>query len=849
MKKTILIIGFLLLFAANILAIPRTSSEALSIANSFYQKAQVSTKMISTELSTLKLAYTCTDGISTRSTSDKAFYYVFNRGENNGFIIVSGDDRAKDILGYSDTGNFDINSLPPNFATWLNCYKEELKYLIDQSESTSTSSVQLSESISTDVRQSTYSTSVSPLLGGIKWDQGSPYNNLCPIINDSTSERAATGCVATAMAQVMKYYSWPVSGTGVNTYTPTGFTTSLSVDFSKTTYDWANMTDKYNSSSAAIQKDAVATLMYHAGVSVNMMYGEYSSASSLNMAKALIGYFSYDSNIQSYYRDYYSKPEWEGLIKTELNAGRPVFYAGYSKDTGHQFVCDGYDSNGLFHFNWGWSGNSDGYFELSVLNPSSLGIGGGTSGVFNYDQLIVIGVQKPNASSTAHPYQLYLYSPFNTIPASVNRTSTFTLPMRITNFGINTFNGKVGLALYNDNGFVKLLSSRSSSLDTYSGYYNPSYATNITIPSEVVDGNYMLYSVFQSTGDSDWQIMRGKIGTPNYINVNVTSTNILFSAPDVRPKLTLNSITVNGNLYQNKTGKFNVSITNNGGEYNSSLLIYLKSAENNVTEQYVSNDPINIASGNTKSFDITGNIKLVPGQYYLYVMYDYYNNRASQSYVTLGDSIAVTVLPEPGNPILTLTSKVSFPDSNKVNKSNAVLTARIKNTGGYFNNHVIAYVYPSTAGNSLTYYGYQTLVLDTDEEKEITFSGNIDLDPGSYLTAVTYWDTTINDWNLITPRDNSVLAFTLVDSSTDIERNTSSKLLIYPNPVVDNLFLQSEKIIKIIRIMNISGKQVLFLRPEKSGLISVSVIELSPGTYVLQCESETGIEVCKFIIR
>ena len=188
-------------------------------------------------------------------------------------------------------------------------------------------------------------------------------------------------------------------------------------------------------------------------------------------------------------------------------------------------------------------------------------------------------------------FRSYLYSPFNNVPASIDRTSAFTLPIRITNLGINTFNGKVGLALYNDNGFVKLLSSRSSSLDTYSGYYNPSYATNIIVPSDVVDGNYMLYSVFQPTGDSDWQIMRGKVGTPNYINVNVASTNILFSVPDVRPKLALNSLTINGNLYQNKTGKFNVSITNNGGEYNSSLLIYLKSAENNATEQYVSNDP------------------------------------------------------------------------------------------------------------------------------------------------------------------------------------------------------------------------------------------------------------------
>jgi len=167
MKKSLLLIGFLLFFATNVLAISRTSIEALSIANSFYQKAQVSTKKMSSDLSTLKLAYTCTDGISTRSTSDKAFYYIFNRGENNGFIIVSGDDRAKDILGYSDVGKFDINSLPPNFSAWLNFYKEELKYLIEQPESTNTSSVQLSESIGTDVRQSTYSTSISPLLGGL----------------------------------------------------------------------------------------------------------------------------------------------------------------------------------------------------------------------------------------------------------------------------------------------------------------------------------------------------------------------------------------------------------------------------------------------------------------------------------------------------------------------------------------------------------------------------------------------------------------------------------------------------------------------------------------------------------
>ena len=850
MKKVLLFITFFLLLLTNVFALPRTSSEALNVARLFHQKSNSSIKLMSTETTALNLAYTCTDGIATRSTTAKAYYYVFNRGNNSGFIIVSGDDRAKEILGYSDTGSFNINTLPSNFASWLGFYQNEMKALMEQSEETTiTSTTLLSSSTNVATRQTSYAASIAPLLGNIKWDQGAPYNNLCPLIKDTT--RSVTGCVATAMAQVMRYYKWPVKGTGSHTYTTSSLSKSLTADFSNATYDWANMTETYNSSSTEAQKTAVATLMFHAGVAVDMNYGETSSASSIDMAKALFTYFGYDSNLQSYQRDYYSSPEWVDMIKTELNASRPVLYAGQSSDGGHQFVCDGYDSNGLFHFNWGWSGSSDGYFELSVLNPGTLGIGGGTSGGFNTDQNIVIGVQKPNSSSTTAPYQLYVYKPLTTAASSISRTSLFSISMTLYNYGVNSFGGSLGIALYNNSGFVKLLNSTNvSSLDSYRGYANPNFPKNLTIPSDVADGSYKLYCVFKPSGQTDWQIMRGKVGVPNYLNIALTSANINISTPDAYPKLTINSLTTTGNLYHNKTGRFSLSITNTGAEYNSNIILKLRLVDNIIINQDVCTDPINIPSGETKTFDLMGDITVAAGQYNLTAYYDSQNDRSNLSYTSFANSSTVNVLAEPTEtPALTLTSQISFPSSSSVSKSNAVLTAHIKNTGGYFDKDVIAFIFPSTTGYSLTYLGYQKILLDKDEERAITFTGNIDLDPSSYRVAVYYWDTAINDWSRFTPTSFSLIPFTLKNDATGIEETTLGKLTLYPNPATDKLFLQSEGLVKSIRIMDISGKQVLLMKPETSGEITIPVAGLSAGTYILQNETETGVKVSKFIKR
>ena len=842
LKKTALFILFLIAFAIDGFAISRTSSEALSIANAFCQKSQSSSKRASTGATTLTLAYTCTNGIATRSSSGNAYYYVFNIGDNNGFVIVSGDDRAKEILGYSNSGSFDINSLPANFTAWLGFYQKELNVLMSQPETTATSAT----TSLTDTRQTSYAASVAPLLGGIQWNQGSPYNNLCPV-NTATSKNCVTGCVATAMAQVMKYHKWPVSGTGSNTYTSSTLKKKLTVDFSKTTYDWANMTETYSSSSTADQNLAVATLMYHAGVSVNMDYGESSSASTMDMAKALISYFGYDSNLQFYMRDFYSRSEWVDLLKKELNAQRPVFYGGVSTDGGHQFVCDGYDSNDLFHFNWGWGGSSDGYFELSALNPGSLGIGGGTSGGFNSDQDIVIGVQKPSATSTVAPYQLYIGYPLKASTSSVKRTDPCTISTAgVFNYGINTFSGSLGIALYNDNGFVQLIDYDDVSATETNNGYSLNYGKSI--PLSVVNGSYKLYCVYKPSGQTSWQIMRGKIGTPYYLSVSVTSENVSYTSPDVLPKLTLNSLTVTGNLYQNKTGRISVSLTNTGGEYNSLLALQLKSTTNSATIQDVCKDPINIPAGETKTFDLGGDITLAAGQYYLTAMYDPANDRSSgTTSSSVGNSLTVNVLAEPtATPILGLSTKISFPDATKVSSSDAVLTAKIKNTGGYFNDNVIAFIFSPSGSGSVAYIGYQKIIVDTNEEQTVTFRGSLSLDPDSYIAAVFYWDESISDWTQF-PTTKSYLQFNLVNDATGIEQTTLGKLNIYPNPTTDKLYLQSEELVKTISIIDLSGKRVLLMKPEMSGEITIPVNELSAGTYILQSVTENGTKVSKFI--
>lgn len=333
-------------------------------------------------------------------TLSQESYYVFPNANSKGFTIVSGDDRLPEIVGYSSQGSYDENNLPEGFISFMKAY-QNLYNKVNLGDAEALKNLAEIKAWRNKKNASAASTSaVAPLLGNIEWDQTSPYNNMCPKYD--SVHVAATGCVATAMAQVMAYYKYPkqlkadIPGyvnrwNGIPLEIPT-------ITREEGIYDWDNMLPKYNKEANATQqqKDAVAKLMYHCGAAVQMNYGPESAASV--SASKLAKYFGYDADLMmDLNRSTFSLDKWMQIIDTELAAGRPVLYGGQASDGGHQFICDGKDGEGLYHINWGWSGSQNGYFDLSLLNPEKGGTGSGSS-TEGYNRLcsMTIGIAPDN---------------------------------------------------------------------------------------------------------------------------------------------------------------------------------------------------------------------------------------------------------------------------------------------------------------------------------------------------------------------------------------------------------------------------------------------------------------------
>ena len=322
-------------------------------------------------------------------------FYIFS--SDNGFVIVSADDRTSPIIAYSDKNPFAVKDMSVNVYEWLKNVDKGIQGLIDDKVVASETVKAEWKSFAKGEKPSAkYRSAVEPLIK-TQWDQSFPFNSMCPMINE---EQAVAGCVATAMAQIMKYWEWPHRGVGEHSYA-WGHIGELAVNFDETLYDWDNMLYFYDFNYGEASGIAVATLMYHCGISVDMMYGSSenggSAAYSEDVVDALKDYFNYDPNLQYVYKYYYTDEKWKDLLKTELNAGRPVYYAGDDGQAGHAFVCDGYDANDYFHFNWGWGGYCDGYYLIGNLAPGTGGIGSG-NGSYNNNNIIIIGVQ-PNPAT------------------------------------------------------------------------------------------------------------------------------------------------------------------------------------------------------------------------------------------------------------------------------------------------------------------------------------------------------------------------------------------------------------------------------------------------------------------
>ena len=564
----------------------------------------------------LQEAYTSKDDMGNNC------FYVYNLANGNGYVIVAADDISKPILGYADAGSFNIDNAPEQMKVWLNIYRKQIAAAIS-SKAAATPQIKASwqavmnpsskNKIQSFGTSPNGQTSVAPLVK-VFWNQSPQYNNLCPY--DSVGKgRAVTGCVATAMAQVMKYWNYPATGKGTNSYTPTKHTYEgvQTVNFDSTTYQWDSMPAYIGTATSATQIKAIATLMYSCGVAVNMNYGSSGSAAyALGGATyhsanwALVNYFGYNPKLQGLTRKSHSDGEWISLIENELNNGRPILYAGEDTATsaGHCFVLDGYDENNYFHFNWGWGGLDNGYFLIDSLNPGTNGIGSG-SGKYNNYQSAIIGIQP--ASNT---YNLTLNNYLTPADTSVAYNSSITVNTNIRNNGTASFAGDLGMAIYDTSAnfvtFLQVLSNKSLG----AGYH---YTNNLSFStsglSNLAPGSYYVQLLARPTG-GDWVFVADNGSYHNIANLKVlnnTTSIALYDSITTTPFVQGSKATVSFNIKNNSTSSFtgqyfvgiyslSGTLLQTIGSYNE--LIGLSTGSNYPTPLVFSVDTLNLSSGN-----------------------------------------------------------------------------------------------------------------------------------------------------------------------------------------------------------------------------------------------------------
>ena len=367
MKKYLMSMLALVLGIGMAQANPVGLSQAKYVGQQFVQASFDQTR----QSSELTLVYT---GNTNRG---EACFYVFNVG-NEGYVIVSADDFYRPIVAYSEEGTFDAQNINPEFGFMLDkviaARNGKLRGSAEpQIAAEWTSVMNTGRLISRNGGREKF------YLVKTKWDQNYPYNYYCPNGNGGPGGHVYAGCVATAMSQVMKYWDYPTQGTGSYSYYCPGYG-QQSANFGATTYDWANMPIQLGNSSPQEQIDAVATLMYHCGVAVDMSYAIDGSGSYSDLVPpAIRSYFGYSNQAVKRNRDGYSYVNWANMLKESFDMGWPVYYSGQGTDGGHAFVCDGYDDYDLFHFNWGWSGSGDNYFDFDNIDYNS-----GDAAIFNF---------------------------------------------------------------------------------------------------------------------------------------------------------------------------------------------------------------------------------------------------------------------------------------------------------------------------------------------------------------------------------------------------------------------------------------------------------------------------------
>lgn len=769
--------------------------------------------------------------------------YILSANEGEGYVVLAADDVLPAVLGYSDTGRFDAASIPPAMEAWMQEYGRQLTYAV-------ANGIQTVEAAEAD------HPSVAPLCPST-WGQSTPYNNNCP---EAGKKRSPTGCVATAMAQVMYAHKWPETGTGENSYISGTFHQNMSFNFGATTFDWANMLPSYSAGRYTEQQGAaVATLMEACGNAAQMNYGESASgAYPYNAIYGMVNFMKYDKGAMVVLRDYYPSTAWDALIYNELAEGRPVIYGGYTADyqSGHSFVVDGYSKDGYYHLNWGWSGMSNGYFLLTGLDPSEQGIGGSASG-YNYRQDAVIGIM-PAKEGSKNRVAIFWDGAFATVAANYPKNGAIQFVVTSADaekvYDVSTLEDveiTMGVNLTPvDGGETTFYAGSTINIGQHYGLsqwpaYSSYYVMVSTLPSS---GEYIATPAFRYNDEVNEVNVR--VGEVKELKIALAKVGVSIEPVKVERTLTATDIKAETPLYAGKSCTITTQITNTGEEYLGMVRAGLANEEGTVL-CWLDNVPVNVPDGKTVTANISGKlVRMTDGQ--PLATGDYTVRIYDADDIAISEPVSVTITDAP-------TDKLSYDMSYKVSgalsgdgssinpfivEDQIYLDLTFNVYSGLFDEDITLYAYYDSDYSDATFSGENStskiyFIGKGMSQTQVYTVGTANFEPGKTVYIQPYAWSNIMNW--------LPLRIYVKHVNTGINEIAADNSGIYPNPAVSTTTVTAKADITGIDVYSVTGARMMSAGDCGATSAELNVAALPAGHYIVVVKTVNGTETHRLI--
>ena len=755
--------------------------------------------------------------------------YVFDNQASNQVLFVSADDVVAPLLGYADATPAGTE-MPPQLKWWLEQYASQIAYA--QLNGFGDSGQSAPGAV---LAPATDRTPIAPLVK-TTWDQGAPYNNDCP---KSGTQATYTGCVATAMAQLMNYFKYPEKGTG--TVSVTFNNQTLSMNLATTTLNWANMLDSYPTATSGTltQRRAVSTLMKACGYSVDMSYGTSGSgAVSSEVVSALVNNFNYDSGCSWADRSYYSRDDWHNLIYNNLKNCGPVLYSGRSTDGGHAFICDGYSDDGFYHFNWGWSGAYNGYYSLEALNPDGQGIGGFAGG-YNFMQGAVIGARLPSGTIPAIDPVISSYEGLT----GTTSGSTLTLGGGFQNRTGATLNADI-FAKFIPAGGGTAVYAKIYTVNLEPWYMYSTLSLNLSGVS-LSNGTYDVYVVSTAAGSSaPYYPMAVENGSPDHFRL--TKSGNSYSVQSISagtPTISLSNVFTEiyySSKYQHIPVNPSISYTvTNNTQFETMGGIAFQFVSGSTVIAYTTGQFYDLMPGETQSETMTLEVSLlyVPtlnSDYDLYLYNPNQNASASRLDTSCSRKVGTVRLVEYPATTLTCSNFAIDGDAQNVDPYNVPFKGTVNCTAGVYGNTLLVGLFRGQT--NICQGNVASVNLKAGESAD--FSGTLAADLAlntSYNAGLFYLDMTRGSYVQI-----DGVAFTTAKTGgvDDLDSESADGLKI--NMDGRKLIVASSTRIGRVVVVSANGSEV-YVPVANRGIAAVADMESLPvGIYIVSATDAAG---------